>query len=116
LNRLPPTPVSSNFTALVLQAVQRVPAHPAWRRQLDPDSWLPAGWMPRFALAATMVCLSLLTVLECQAIQHQKMARDLASVGRLASHPPVDWLQNFQTIEKLNRVEVADDSLLQALR
>jgi len=116
LNRLPPAPVSSNFTALVLQAVQRAPARPAWRRQLDFASWLPAGWRPRLALAATMVCLSFLTVREYQFIQHQRMARDLASVGRLATYQPVDWLQNFQTIEKLSRVQVADDELLRVLR
>jgi len=121
LNRLPPAPVSSNFTALVLQAVQRAPARPAWRRQFDLASWLRAGWMSRLALAATMVCLSLLTVRECQiiqrqSIQRQRMARDLASVGSLAARQPVDWLQNFQIIENLSRVQVADDGLLQALR
>jgi hypothetical protein len=44
------------------------------------------------------------------------MARDLASVGSLAARQPVDWLQNFQIIENLSRVQVADDGLLQALR
>lgn len=116
LNRLPPAPVTSNFTALVLQAVQRAPARPAWRRRLDLASWLPAGWMPRLALAATMVCLCFLTVRECQILQRQKMDRELASVGSLAARQPVDWLQNFQTIENLSRVQVADDGLLQALR
>jgi anti-sigma factor RsiW len=117
LNRLPPAPVSSNFTAVVLQAIQRAPARPAWRRRLDPASWLPAGWRARVALGATMVCLSLLTIRESQAIQRQRMARDLASVGSLAALQPVDWLQNFQTIENLNRVQVApDDALLLVLR
>jgi hypothetical protein len=115
LNGLPPVPVSSNFTALVLQAVQRAPARPAWRRHLD--SWFPAGWAPRIALGATMVCLSLLTVREYQTIQRQqRMAHRLASVGQLAALQPVDWLQNFQTIEKLSRVQVADDTLLEVLK
>ncbi|MGA2557634.1 MAG: hypothetical protein ABSG04_15305 [Verrucomicrobiota bacterium] len=116
LNRLPPAPVSSNFTALVLQAVQRAPAPSAWRRRLDFASWFPSGWMPRVALAATMICLSVGTVLQCQAIQRQKTARDLASVGALATLQPVDWLQNFQTIQNLNRFQVADDLLLQVLQ
>jgi hypothetical protein len=117
LNRLPPAPVSSNFTALVLQAVRRAPVRPAWRRHLDPSSWFPAGWMPRVALAATMACLSLITVREYQTIQRQRMARDLASIGSLASLQPVDWLQNYQTIKNLDRVQVApDDALLQVLR
>jgi anti-sigma factor RsiW len=116
LNGLAPAPVSSNFTALVLQAVQRAPARSAWRRRLDLASWFPAGWLPRAALAVTMICLSVGTALEYQTLQRQKMARDIASVGALASLQPVDWLQNFQTIEKLNRVEVADDVLLQVLQ
>jgi anti-sigma factor RsiW len=116
LHRLPPAPVSSNFTALVLQAVQRAPAPSAWRRRLEPASWLPAGWMPRLALGVTMVCISLLTVSATQTIQRQRMARNLASVGALATLQPVDWLQNFQTIESLSRVQVADDVLLQVLQ
>jgi anti-sigma factor RsiW len=117
LNRLPPAPVSSNFTALVLQAVQRAPARPVWRDRLDPASWFPAGWMPRVALGVTMVCLSLLTAREYQTIQRQRMARDLASVGSLATLEPVDCLRNFQTIQNLSRVQVApDDALLEALR
>ena len=117
LNRLPSAPVPSNFTALVLQAVQRAPARRAWWRQMDPGSWFPAGWRPRAALAATMVCLSLLTVREYQTLQRQRMARDLASVGSLASLQPVDCLRDFQTIENLNRVKVApDDDLLEVLK
>ena len=68
------------------------------------------------AVGAAMVCLSLLTVREYQIVQRQKMARDLASVGSLAALQPVDWLQNFQTIENLSRVQVADDELLQVLQ
>ncbi|MGA2542366.1 MAG: hypothetical protein ABSG78_12500 [Verrucomicrobiota bacterium] len=116
LNRLPPAPLSSNFTALVLQAVQRAPAPSPWRRRLDPASWLPARWMPRLALGVTMVCLGLLTVSASQTIQRQRMARNLASVGNLATLQPVDWMQNFQTIQNLSRVQVADDVLLQVLQ
>jgi hypothetical protein len=116
LNQLPPAPVSSNFTALVLQAVQRAPAQPAWPRRLDPASWLPAAWMPRLAVGAAMLCLSLLTVREYQTLQRQRIARDLASVGSLAALQPLDWMQDFQTIEKLNRAEVADDELLKVLQ
>ena len=80
LNRLPNAPVSSNFTALVLQAVQRAPARPAWRRP-PVLSWLPAGWMPRLAVGAAMVCLSLLTVREYQFVERQKLARQSPPVS-----------------------------------
>jgi hypothetical protein len=63
-----------------------------------------------------MVCLGLLTVSASQTIQRQRMARNLASVGNLATLQPVDWMQNFQTIQNLSRVQVADDVLLQVLQ
>jgi anti-sigma factor RsiW len=116
LNRLAPAPISSNFTARVMQAVERAPARRTWLRRLDLDAWLPAGWMPRLALGAAMVCVSLLTIREYQDIQRKQMARDLASVSRLAALPPVDWLRNFDTIDRLNRVKVADEDLLSALQ
>jgi hypothetical protein len=116
LGSLPPAPVSSNFTALVLQAVERAPVQSPWQSRLDPASWFPAGWLPRLATAAAMLCLSLFTVREYQFMQRQKMSRDLANVSRLAALPPVDWLQNFDTIDRLSRVKVADDDLLLVLQ
>ena len=71
--------------------------------------------MPRLAVGAAMACLCLLTVREYQIIQRQKMPRPIASIGTVASRQPVDWLQNFQTIQNLSRVQVADDKLLQIL-
>jgi hypothetical protein len=116
LNRLPPAPISANFTTLVMRAVQRPPARQSWLRRVDFASWLPSGWLPRAALGAAMVCLSLLTIRQYQIVQRQNMARDLARVSRLAALPPVDWLEDFDTIARLDRVKVADEDLLVALQ
>lgn len=116
LNRLPPAPISSNFTPRVMQAVQCPPARRPWQPRFDFASWLPSGWRPRLALGAAMLCLSLLTIHQYQDFQRKQMARDLASVSRLAALPPVDWLQNFDTINRLNRVKVADEDLLLVLQ
>jgi hypothetical protein len=115
LHRMRPAPVASNFTALVMQSVQTPRARPGWRG-LDFASWLPSGWRPRAAVGAAMVCLSLFTTRAYQDYQRRQMARDLASVSRLAALPPVDWLQNFDTINRLNRVKVADEELLLVLK
>ena len=112
LNGLPAAPVSSNFTALVLQAARKTPRRRGWWRQLD--EWFPEGWRPRLALGTAMVCLSLVTIREYQALQRQQMAREL--VGRLASNQPVDWLKNFETIQSFDRVQVADNELLEVLQ
>ncbi len=43
-------------------------------------------------------------------------ARAMASVGALAGLPSIDWLQNFDTINRMNKVKVADDDLLTVLQ
>jgi len=118
LNRLPAVTVSSNFTALVMQAARKAPVRQVWWRQIDLADWFPAGWRPRLALGTAMVCLSLLTIREYQTFQQQRqrMARDLASIGSLASNLPVDSLKNFDTIKRLSQIQVADEELLRVLR
>jgi hypothetical protein len=44
------------------------------------------------------------------------MARQFAGVNGLAALPPMLWLKDFDTINRLNKVSVADNDLLAALR
>jgi hypothetical protein len=116
LCRLPEAWISSNFTARVVQAAQRAPARTGWRHwlALRPPTW--AGWLPRFALGAAMVCVGVLSFHGYVTAQRAQSARDLASVSRLAALPPMVWLKDFDTIDRLNKVEVADDDLLAVLQ
>jgi hypothetical protein len=116
LRRLPTVAVSTNFTARVMQAAQRLPAKPAWRRRLELFPWLPAGWAPRAALAAAMVCCGLLSFHQYEAFARAQEARQVANVSRLAGLPSIDWLENFDTINRMNKVKVADDDLLTVLQ
>ena len=116
LRRMPSAAVSSNFTARVLQAAQRLPAKPTWRSRLEMFPWLPAGWRPRMALAAAMICSGMLSLHEYETVHRTHVARAVADVSRLAALPPIDWLQNFDTINRMNKVNVADDDLLAALQ
>jgi anti-sigma factor RsiW len=116
LRRLPSANVSSNFTARVMQAAQRTPTKPVWRLRLDMFPWLPAGWMPRVALAAAMVCSGMLSWHEYMALHRTQEAQAVASVSRLAALPSIDWLENFDTINRMNKVNVADDDLLTVLQ
>src|SRR5580658_5059972 len=95
LRRLPSAAVSTNFTARVVQAARRVPARPAWRRWRESFPWLPAGWVPRVALGAAMVCCGLLSFHQYQALRRAKEARAVASVSTLAGLPSIDWMENF---------------------
>ena len=115
LDRLGAAPVSSNFTARVMQAVQRAPARGGWRGGLSPLEWITSGWRARWALLAAMVCCGLLSFRGYQAGHRALVAREVARVGRLAALPPIEWLKDFDTINRLNKVSVADDDLLAAL-
>ncbi len=116
LRRMPTPAVSTNFTARVLQAAQRLPAKPAWRRRLESFPWFSADWIPRAALGLAMVCCALLSFHQYQSLRRAHVAREVASVSRLAGLPSIDWLENFDTIDRLNKVKVADDDLLAVLQ
>jgi hypothetical protein len=116
LRRLPVAAVSNNFTARAVQAARRLPAKPAWRSWLETFPWLPAGWVSRAALAAAMVCSGMLSFHEYEAMRRAQEAQAVANVSRLAALPSIDWLENFDTINRLNKVKVADDDLLTVLQ
>ena len=116
LRGLPSAAVSTNFTARVVQAAGRLPDKPIWRRRLESFSWLPVGWVPRAALGVAMICCGLLSFHEYQAMRRAQEARAVASVSRLAGLPSIDWLENFDTINRMNKVKVADEELLTVLQ
>jgi hypothetical protein len=116
LRRRPDVAVSTNFTARVLQAAQRLPAKPSWRRRLGMFPWLPAGWVPRAALAAAVVCCGVLSFHQYEALRRAQVVRELADGSSLAVLPSIDWLQNFDTIDRLDKVKLADDELLTVLQ
>jgi len=109
LARMPAARVSSNFTARVVQAARGAPVTPAWSERLAPFRWLSRNWLPRVALGLAMVCCGVFSFREYQAVHRAQMARQLAAV------PPMEWLKDFDTINRLNKVAVADDDLLAVL-
>jgi len=116
IRRLPSAAVSTNFTSRVVQAARRLPAKPSWRSRWEMFPWLPAGWVPRVALGAAMVCSGLLSFHQYEAMRRAQMSKEVVSVSRLAALPSIDWLENFDTINRLNKVKVADDDLLTVLQ
>jgi hypothetical protein len=114
LDRLVPPVVSSNFTARVLAQAGRQP-RPRAKRNFLPSQWIPAGWLPRLAVSGLMVCLGLFSAREYQVLHRARLAQQMVTVSRLATLPPMDWLKNFDTINKLSKVKVADEDLLTVL-
>jgi hypothetical protein len=115
LQRWPVPPVSSNFTARLMQAVQKAPVRRSWRDWFELAQWLPEGRAARVAMCSLIVCLGLVSFHESQVIHRARTARQLAGVSRVAALPPMEWLKDFDTINGINKVKVADDDLLAAL-
>lgn len=113
LNRLPNVAVSSNFTALVMQAVQRYETQAERKRSLWRSFWR-FGRLPKFAVALAMFCLGTLSFHEYQQVARAKLAADVKEFAETAPIPQVDWLKNFDTIEQMSKVQVADNELMMA--
>jgi negative regulator of sigma E activity len=116
IHRLPTAPVSSNFTARVLEAVD-VEAAP---RTFDWQNWLawlqPALWVRR--TAAAMVVMGAVvfawhqqqTVVEAERalgeaqgqLQRAELARNAAELQSLAPVPSIEVLQDFEFISRLS--------------
>jgi hypothetical protein len=116
LERMPVAPVSSNFTARVLRAAQSAPPRSAWRDWFAPAQWLPESVAGKLALCSLMVCVGVLSFHEYQAMHRARIAREVADASRVAALPPMEWLKDFDTINGLSRVKVADDDLLAAMQ
>jgi negative regulator of sigma E activity len=109
LTRLPEASVPSNFTARVLQAVEREAARPQagnWR-------WTWHTLVPRVAFAAAVIAFAGL-VLQHHEIYRQRMAlaRNVALVTRGQPMPSPEALENFDAIRRMSQPQHADDELL----
>ncbi len=111
-------PVSSNFTAQVMDAIaldERATGRKAgagrWRE------WLH-GWQPKLSWSVVIVLLVGFGVYERQALKRARMALDLGVVSHeLAALPDPRVLQDFDAINQLRQVATAsDDELLRALQ
>jgi anti-sigma factor RsiW len=109
LTQLPDASVPSNFTARVLQAVEREEARPrawSWR-------WNWHTLVPRIAFAAAVIAFTGL------AFQHHEiyrqriaLARNVALVTRGQPMPSPEALENFDAIRRMSQPQHADDELL----
>ena len=112
LEQLPAAPaVSSNFTARVMAGARA--SERAQARASGP--WILQNIWARLAAGTAMACVGFFSFQEYHTALVAKQAREVAAASRLAALPPVDWLNNFDTIQGLDKVKVADDDLLSVL-
>ena len=117
LRQLPEAPVASNFTARVLQAVERdsrLPVRPPPARDRLKE-WI-RRLAPRAKWVALVLALLLLAQLQYQSLGRRQSARELLDFGQAASMTEPGLLQDFDAIQQLGQVPpVVDEELWLAL-
>jgi negative regulator of sigma E activity len=112
LARLPDAPVPSNFTARVLQAVERESVRP---RAIN-WSWTWRMLVPRVAVAAVVIAFAGLGIHRHELNAHRTaFARNVVLVAEAQPLPSVDALKNFNAIQRMSQPR-ADDELLVLLQ
>lgn len=113
IEQLPNIPVPSNFTARVLQEIEReaaVQSHgraPKWH-------WL-RSLLPRAAIATVVLSVGLLAVHEHRVVRREQLAQSVATVSEVASLPSPEVLQDFDAIQQMSQRPAGDKVLLAAL-
>jgi len=108
--------VPGNFTARVLQAVEREAAAELRRRQGSWRAWLWRRWLPRAAFAAAVVGAGLVAYRQVQAAHQRKLAESVAVVSGVAAVPSPDVLKDFDAIQALQPTARPDEQLLAVLQ
>ena len=115
LRNLPDAPLSSNFTARVLQATRASAGRPGystpfWRQFFG-------RWMPKAAMAGVFLGAGLLAYQQHQVSERRQLAQGLVQMSELANETSVELLENFDAIQRLNQVpHDADRELIAVLQ
>jgi anti-sigma factor RsiW len=111
LGKMPDVPVASNFTARVLEAVERDAKAEERAQKSQWNIWrrLPR-WLPRVASATVVVTAGLLAYLHNNSVE----ARQRAAVQRVAGIPlpNPEILTNFEAIRMVSATPAPDEQLL----
>ena len=111
LARLPDAAVPSNFTARVLQAVEREELRPratGWQ-------WTWRVLVPRLAVGVAVLGIAGLSYQHHEFNQRARLARNVALVATAQPLPSVEALKNFAAIQRMSQPR-ADEELLALLQ
>lgn len=115
LAQTPDAPLSSNFTARVLHAVELDSAAAGRAREKAMARWWPRHWLPRAAFASLVASLGLLGYRQHELNKRAELVRDAVEVSRLAAKlPNVELWQDFEAINRASLASLADDEELWA--
>jgi anti-sigma factor RsiW len=108
LSRLPDAPLSSNFTAQVLRAVDRDAALAGGQSE-SKWKWSWHKFLPRTALAGVALALGLVGHQQYQARQLARLANNVATVSKVAAMSDPALFEDFDTIRLLSRLPPPDE-------
>lgn len=115
INRLPDAPVPSNFTARVLQAVERESSAGSRGRGVS-WKWSLRSLLPRAAATAVVLGAGLLAYHEHSVTERRaEVARSVKIVSSVPSLPSPQILQDFDSIQKMGSASTGPDQDLLAL-
>ena len=113
LGQMPDAPVSTNFTARVLQALEREAA--AARRPAPHWPWVWRSLLPKAAFAALFLVVGGFTYRQTAA-HHQRQleqkALSVAAVSDVSALPDPATLEDFDAIRQMSSKPAADPGLL----
>jgi len=110
LGRLPDAPVPTNFTARVLQAVERESAAASPARVRSWKSWRLL--LPKAAMAAMAIGFGLLAYQHYQTEKRVELARNVAAVSDIVAASNPDVVRDFDPIRRLGQTPTPDEELL----
>jgi hypothetical protein len=114
LGRLPEAPVPSNFTARILQAIEREEFQAA--RKWSGHWWSWRVLLPRAAVVAAVVVMAGLMIQRHELTVHRaQLAQSVALVAVAQPMPSVEALKNFNVIQRMSQPH-ADEQLLALLQ
>ncbi|EEF58148.1 hypothetical protein [Pedosphaera parvula] len=116
LEELPNVPISSNFTARVLQAVELEKATAARAREKNRRfGWPIFKWAPQTAAAAFVLGIGVFTYQQHQTHTRETMAQNVAAVSEFVSASNPELMENFDAIRRLSDPQPKADVELIAL-
>jgi len=109
LTQLPAVKVSSNFTARVLQAIDREDTFP----QTNARRWSWTRWLPRLAVSTAAIAFAAISWQHHEMNQRRTaIAQSLAQVAETSAMPGVEVLANYDAIQRMGQSQHADEQLL----
>jgi hypothetical protein len=114
LAKIPDAPVSSNFTARVMDAIELVEKQAARSRGWH---WNWHSLFPRVAVAAAILIFAGVSIQRYEVNSHRfNLAKDIAMVAEAQPVPSMDALENLDVIQRMSQSAHADGQLLADLQ